>query len=205
MLAELPLPVYILAAPDPLLALAIGEVELNGKKRKPRVAMLPWRTGVQELLEPLPKRYQPTPEEPLIYHLFGSVEFPHSLVLTQDNYFDFLLSIRTKEVREASTISKVIFERLINSGLIFLGFEFDSWEFRTLFRVIRQLEGRVSMEYFTPHIAAQVEPKEGQVLDPPGAQSYLERYFGQAKIDLYWGTAEHFLAELKQELETTRT
>jgi hypothetical protein len=47
------------------------------------------------------------------------------------------------------------------------------------------------------HMAAQVEPEEGRIIDPEGARRYMEEYFKHvASINLYWGTAEEFVREL---------
>lgn len=183
-LAGLPLPVFIVASQDPLLVQA-----LRAGGKRPRVGVLPWRRGIRD---PLPPNFEPTVDEPLVYHLFGTFDAPRSLVLTQDDYFDFLLSVSRLDIREA--IPKVVLERLIDSSLLFLGFHIDSWEFRAVFRTVMQQEGMESSR--GPHVAAQVEPEEGRVLDPAGARTYFERYLRGAAIDIYWGTAEGFLADL---------
>ena len=33
-------------------------------------------------------------------------------------------------------------------------------------------------------------------MEPEAVRRYLERYFGEADISIYWGKAEDFLAEL---------
>ena len=40
--------------------------------------------------------YKPDKDNPLVYHLFGRLDIPESLVLTEDDYFDFLVGV-TKE------------------------------------------------------------------------------------------------------------
>lgn len=189
-LAGLPLPVFILASPDPLLVHALRE-----RGKRPQIGVLPWRRGLKD---PLAGRrdYEPSPEEPLVYHLFGTLDAPRSLVVTQDDYVDFLLHINKSEVRD--DIPKVVLERLVDSSLLFLGFALDSWEFRATFRAIMQQEGMESS--MGPHVAAQIDPEEGRVLDPAGARTYFERYLRGARIDVYWGTAEGFLADLKRHL-----
>jgi len=39
------------------------------------------------------RTYRPTEAKPLIYHLFGHHRRPRSLVLTEDDYFDFLIGV----------------------------------------------------------------------------------------------------------------
>lgn len=186
-LAGLPLPVYILASPDPLLALALQE-----RGKRPRVGVLPWRRGLKDPYAAV-RGHEPTPEEPLVYHLFGVLDTPRSLVVTQDDFVDFLLMLQRPDVR--GSIPRVVLERLVDSSLLFLGFQIDSWEFRVVFRTIMQQEGMESSR--GPHVAAQIDPEEGRVLDPVGARAYFERYLRGAYVDMYWGTPERFLYELE--------
>ena len=39
------------------------------------------------------RMYNPTAAEPLVYHLYGDLELPQSMVLTEKDYFDFLINI----------------------------------------------------------------------------------------------------------------
>ena len=188
-LAALPLPLYLLASPDPLLAAALRE---QGKR--PVVAALPWRRGLRHALTARVDA-PPTVDAPLVYHLFGALAAPRSLVLTQDDHVDLLLRIHKPEVRDQ--IPRAVLERLVDSSLLFLGFQIDSWEFRTVFRTVVQQEGMESSP--GPHIAAQLDPDEGAVLDPGGARAYFERYLQGARVDVYWGTADTFLADLARE------
>ncbi len=187
-LASLPLPVFVLAGPDPLL-----EEAMRARGKRPQIGLLRWRRGFKD---PLGRRenYEPSVDEPLLYHLFGTFDVPRSLVVTQDDYVDFLLAIHKPEVRDE--IPKVVLERLVDSSLLFLGFQIDSWEFRAVFRTIMQQEGIESSR--GPHVAAQIDPEEGRVLDPAGARAYFERYLQGAHTDVYWGTTDGFLVDLAQ-------
>ena len=42
----------------------------------------------------------------------------------------------------------------------------------------------------------QLSP-ESQTIEPEAAQEYLESYFGQDKISIYWGSTRQFLDELR--------
>lgn len=188
-LAALPLPLFLLASPDPLVAEALRE-----RGKRPVVAALPWRRGLRHALTDAAS-VQPSVEAPLVYHLFGALAAPRSLVLTQDDYVDLLLRIHKPEVRDM--IPPVVLERLVDSSLLFLGFQVDSWEFRAVFRTVMQQEGMESS--LGPHIAAQLDPDEGQVLDAGGARAYFERYLQGAHVDVYWGTADSFLVDLERQ------
>ena len=51
------------------------------------------------------------------------------------------------------------------------------------------------------HVAVQIDPDMQTMKDVEGAKLYLAEYFGkEANIDIYWGSAEEFLAALRDEL-----
>lgn len=188
-LAELPFPLYITTDPSNLLAEA-----LRAAGREPQVELCRWN----EELEDLPSiydddpDYQPSKERPLVFHLFGRIEEPDSLVLTEDDYFDYLIGVsRNKELIPIS-----VRETLADTALLFLGFRLDEWNFRVLFRSIMSQEGGHRRRRKYAHIAGQVLPEEGRFLEPEGARRYLESYFGDADISIFWGSVEDFMAEL---------
>jgi len=187
-LAQLPLPVFITINPDDLLVQALRRV---GKD--PQVAMCPWN----EELESVPTifdedpTYQPTPERPLVYYLFGQLDVPHSVVLTEDDYFKYLIGVTSNK----ELIPTVVRRGLADSALLFLGFQMDDWNFRVLFRSIVGQEGSKRRRGY-PHVAAQVDPEEGRIVEPERARQYLDSYFKGEDISIYWGTTEDFTAEL---------
>ena len=133
----------------------------------------------------------PTVERPLVFHLFGRWDEPDSLVLTEDNYFDFLIG-RTEQ---NNLIPEYLRQRLSDSGLLFLGFQTEEWNFRVLYRSILAQKGRARRRRYT-HIAAQIEPEDDRILEPARARRYLEQYFGGADISIYWGSPGDFLGEM---------
>jgi hypothetical protein len=117
---------------------------------------------------------------------------PDSVVLTEDDYFNFLIGV----TRNRELIPKDILQALVNSSLLFVGFQLDDWQFRVLFHSLLDQEGREMRRRYL-HVAVQIEPEEGRDLVPERARSYLEKYFDKSdEISLYWGSAEDFTAEL---------
>ena len=49
-------------------------------------------------------------------------------------------------------------------------------------------------------MAVQIDPEEGRIQEPEGARRYLESYFQDADISIYWGSADDFAAELHERL-----
>ena len=187
-LAGLPFPIYITTTPDNLLVEALKE---TGKD--PQVELCPWNEYVEQVesLAVTQPDYRPTPEKPLVYYLFGRLNEPDSLVLTEDDYFDYLIGVTSNKDLIPSSVRR----KLADTALLFLGFQLDDWNFRILYRSIMGQEGRGRRSRYA-HIAAQIDPEEGRILEPDGARKYLEQYFQDADISIFWGSADDFIAEL---------
>jgi glutamyl-tRNA synthetase len=187
-LAGLPLPIYITTGLGNLLGDALVEA---GKE--PEVTLCPWNNEVE--LSPAlygpSAGYRPDTAHPLVYHLFGNLREPDSVVLTEDDYFDFLIGVTGNK----DLIPPVVRRALADTALLFLGFRMDDWEFRVLFRSLMSQEGRSRRSRYA-HVAVQIDPEEGQILKPAGARRYLESYFEDADISIYWGSSEDFVQEL---------
>jgi hypothetical protein len=186
-LAGLPLPIYVSANYDNLLCDALVEA---GKQ--PVVELGRWNEEAEfESIWESEPDYKPTVERPLVYHVFGQLRTRESLVLAEDDYFDFLLRVGTAQWR----VPDVVAAAWAKNALMFLGFQMDDWSFRVLFRTIMSQPGR-SLGNKKPHIAVQIDPEESNTLLPQRARKYLEQYFGGEHITTYWGSAERFMQEL---------
>lgn len=186
LLAQIPFSIYLTTNYNLLLESALKEAG-----RTPRIMLAPWNAYTEDKLRTLDRAYEPTPKEPLVYYLFGRTAEPKSVVLTEDQYFDYLLGIS----RNNDLIPLYVRNALRNTSLLFIGFRIDEWSFRVLFRSIIAKKTDMMEDYI--HIAAQIEPEEGRIIDPQGARRYLEEYFkNSASINLYWGSAEEFVQEL---------
>jgi hypothetical protein len=76
----------------------------------------------------------------------------------------------------------------------------DDWNFRVLFRSIMSKEGRLLRRRYA-HVAVQIDPEEGRILEPQRARRYLESYFQGADISIYWGSVADFVRELQQRVK----
>ncbi len=190
LLAGLRLPIYITTSPGNLLALALQEAGAD-----PQTRICPWWSDriPQELWAYDDK---PTDKKPLVYHLFGHLSEPDSLVLSEDNFFDFLIGVtRNKEL-----IPESIRNTLTSTALLFLGFRTDDWSFRVLFRTLMAQPGSDQLKRYS-HVAAQIEPEEDRLLDSRRARRHLETYFESEKISIYWGRAEEFMLALASQMQ----
>lgn len=189
-LASLPLPIYLTANVDSQLEDALFEA---GKE--PQVVLCPWFPDADQILTVYDQeKYIPSPGRPLVYHLFGRLDTPESIVLTEDDYFDYLMGVSRNQERIPNDVQRV----LADSTLMFIGFQLQDWNFRALLRSILSL-AQESRRRGPAHIAAQIEPDENRILEPGGARKYIEKYLSQdARISLYWGSVEDFIRELKE-------
>ncbi len=198
-LARLPCPVFVTGHPASLIGAALREA---GKEPVEEVCR--WRPDVYDwpmsIFEAEPG-YVPSANRPLVFHVFGRLEVPDSLVITEDDYMEFM--IRTAE--DKSLIPPSVRVALADSALLLLGFNLQDYDVRVLLRTLVGQEGAQRLHRYT-HVAAQVDPT-ADVLSPDRARRYLERYFGkfrQPSIDIYWGTVDEFAADLSAVLGPVR-
>jgi hypothetical protein len=218
-LADLPLPIYITTQPVNLLAEALRAAGKNPHVETLRwkelddvgpatddLDVADWAFQVREdaasreaaadagwptsAFERDP-HYHPQADAPLVYHLFGHLTRQRSLVLTEDDYFDFLIGV----TRDRDLVPPLVRRAFADSALMFLGFRLDEWDFRVLFRSILSQEGNRRGRY--AHVAVQIDPEEGRTMEPERAREYFETYFQSSDITIYWGSTESFVKELR--------
>lgn len=187
-LAELRLPIYITTGVTDFLRPALIEVGAD-----PVIRICPWNKWIPK--DKVIYEETPTPERPLVYHLFGHLGVPNSLVYAEDRYFDYLIGVTLNK----SLIPTSVRAALNSTSLLFLGFQMDDWEFRVFFRFLMGQEGREMLKFYT-HAAAQIEPEEDRILDLKRARKYFEEYYESEHISIYWGSSEEFLVDLCQRM-----
>jgi len=187
-LASLPCRMYITTNQDDLLSLALKRAD---KDPQELVCKFRDKTAVAEPESPTIKR-------PLVFHMLGQFKDDDSLVLTQDDYFDFLIGVS----REKHIPMKVD-AATVQSSVLFLGFDINDWSFRVLFRRLKSLGGQDLLADNT-HLMVQIEPDEQGNIAPEQARRYLSEYFTDqrlSKMSIFWGTARDFLRELHRRLQ----
>jgi hypothetical protein len=198
-LAQLPFETYVTTNPDNLLVDA-----LKAQGRKPREILCHWRQDdpMREIFDQAAMTVTAGPEQPLVYELFGHFSDTESLILSEDDYFDYLLGVRRPETLRARAALNAA---LSNNGLLFLGFRLEDWDFRVFCRFLMATEGAQRRKDYK-HIAVQLDLDQGRGLPTASAKRCLENYFGgeQKKISIYWGSVEDFIQELNQQWQLTR-
>ena len=191
-LAAFDLPIYMTTNPDSLLVEA-----LRARGAEPLRELCRWGEQLDWLESALGPDYQPSAENPLVYHLFGSDEQEDSLILTEDDYFNFL--VRTASERDR--IPNFIREALSSTSLMFVGYSLYDWEFRVLLHGL--VASRDTRRKFK-HVAVQLDLSDSVSGDTAAVQSFLQQYFLEADINVYWGTMEQFIAELREQWEAVK-
>jgi hypothetical protein len=188
-LASLDLPLYLTINYDNFMTEA-----LIAQGKQPTREICPWSDlldGMPSLFEDDPN-YEPTPQSPLVYHLFGNDQEVDSLALTEDDYLNFLVQVSA----EMERIPPYVWAALTNNALMFLGFSLRDWGFRVILRGLvatRHRRRRIR------HVGVQLEPSN--IEDVTAAHNFLQQYFQQAEINVYAGTLQQFMAELREQWE----
>lgn len=192
-LAELRASVYVTTNFDPLL-----EWALKANKREPQQLVTRWRCQANPVSAGEVTVDPPTDNAPLVYHAFGAFGSSHEhegLVLTEDDYFDYLI-----KTAEDKLIPDEVQSALVDNSLLFLGFRLTDWHFRVLFRLMMSLPGRDRLKNYC-HVAVQLDPDLQTMADAEQAKVYLANYFGkEPNIEIFWGSSEEFLTALRDEL-----
>lgn len=181
LLADLPLPIYLTTSYH-----SFVETALIKAGKEPRTEICHWH----ERLATLPSvfntdpNYEPTPQEPLVYHLHGLDKYPQSLVLTEDDHLDFLVTIS----RDMDAVPVRIRQALTDSSLMLLGYSLHGWDFRVIFRGMIK---PITVKNRPKSVFIQLSDNEHEI--------FLRNYLRQeAEFEVYWGETTSFLQEIWQ-------
>lgn len=138
---------------------------------------------------------QPTAAAPLVFHMLGHYEHPESMVMTEDDYVDFLVNVTGSRYPLPARIRQALSE----SSLLFIGFSPADWDFRLLFRALvtatRSELRRMSVTVQVPPLSEEMAPAARAKVE-----HYLDAYIRKidADMQIYWGSATDFLQELQR-------
>jgi hypothetical protein len=167
----------------------------GGGFKKPIPLVTEWRDECRDEQTKPEFPGEASAKQPYVYYVFGKSQQESSWVLTEDDFFDYLIRTTRYQLMPA-----VVSDALLTGSLLFLGFPLEDWKFRILFRLILAKGGERLMQRFN-HVGVQLDPGETTMANARRAKKYLERYFQRSKIDIYWGTSADFLRELQEHLD----
>lgn len=183
LLADLPLKVYMTTNYDPFLFLA-----LKKRLKEPRRELCRWNKIIERepsVFEDDPG-YTPSAANPLVYHLHGHDECPDSVVATEDDYLKFL----ARMAGDPKFIPDKVQQVMRATSFLFIGYRVADWNFRILFEGLRM---RGSFKSFAVLLPPRPDEPAGEAV-----QKYLEKYYDEMDIRIFWGTAREFAAEFRR-------
>lgn len=200
LLARIPLPVYVTTS-----CYGFMERALELADRKPVTHVCFWdgqTPNEASHFYPDPD-FKPDPMTPVVYHLFGYEEAPSSLLVSEDDYLDFLKSIARGPTNTAQPIiPSYLRDHLSNSSLIMLGYRLPDWDFRVLFRGVIPLY--VETQRYKS-LAIQLEPsQQNGIANATLAEDYLKAYFDKANFAVVWRDVFSFVGELWEKWDSWR-
>jgi hypothetical protein len=201
LLAELPLPIYITTSYHDFLEVALSRAT---PQKTPVSEIFYWDDTLHHIpsIYDREPNYQPSVERPLVYHLYGLDTYPESLVLSEDDYLDFLIKVTEEDFEvhhseQRKRIPSSVLKALTGTSLLLLDYDVYDWEFRALFRgLIRaKNDSRANNRNIAEGISMQIEPGQDHK-DPAKVKAYLNEYFRLYRFKVYWGEVESCVQEL---------
>lgn len=189
-LADLNLPLYVTTNFDNFMTLA-----LKARGCECRRETVKWieRMGNHAHLPHYDLNPPPSPGKPVVLHLFGTDEDPLSMVLTEDDYLNYLACI-SRDYENLLPTS--VQEKLASTTLLFLGYRMEDLDLKV---ILRGLFPNLDIKRWgNLHVFVRIE---STVVDQSKLQEvthYFQECFAKSNIDIdiYWGSAQQFVAEL---------
>jgi len=191
-LAKVPFPVYITTSYHDFLERALIDAG-----RPPKSQLIFWEDGMEDDLENTDRLRQdplikPTGAEPVVYHLFGLEHHPKTLVISEDDYMKFLVSVLSAKETDHPVVPLKLKERVATAQLLLLGYQLSDWDFRVLFRFIMEMRKGKSLETLKTGICIQIPPKN----KTESLIDYLRDYFKPKLFDVEWKRPMSFTREI---------
>ena len=175
-LAALPFPLALNTSPGTLVYDAFAET-------KPQSHKVYYEIGAQQ------KRLMPEPsaEAPVVYHCYGLVNHPRSMILSDSDQLDFVVAVAKGTPPLPVNLTSSMRDE--NRTLLFLGFDLTDWQFRILLHVLSS-DTRRRIRSF----AFDLEPNP---VDP----AIHDFYHNSHKIHFFHGKLPNFVGELRHRVE----
>jgi hypothetical protein len=190
LLARFPLRYYITTSPSDFVERAL---EAEGKTPCTQICF--WSgemVNIRKEHRAITEEFNASSTNPVVYHLYGLEEYPQTLVLSEDDYINFLISMAEDSNTLHPKVPLYLRRAVAESPLLLIGFRLSDWEFRVVFRMLMNFR----TEGFSPRgMLIQLENKENGVSNA-NVIEYLKRYFGRKSFDITWSDSAHFVQEL---------
>ncbi len=186
-LAKLPLPIYITTNYDDMMERALLK---NQRDVKPDLCK--WVKSLEDTSPLAEQGFQPNVANPSVFHLYGYRQTQQSMVMSEDDYFQFLINVS----KDQELIPKRIQQAITGTSLLLLGYSLEDWDFRILFHF---LAGYLKNSTSKTHVAVQLSPSAGTDDVRQRAQAFFDKYFESKSPDIRvsWDTTQGFVTMLR--------
>jgi len=186
-LAKLPLPIYITTNYDDMM-----ERALQKNQRDVKTDLCKWVKSLEDTSPLAEQGFQPNVANPSVFHLYGYTQTQQSMVMSEDDYFQFLINVS----KDQELIPKRIQQAITGTSLLLLGYSLEDWDFRILFHF---LAGYLKNSTSKTHVAVQLSPSATTDDLKQRAQSFFDKYFESKSPDIRvsWETTQGFVTMLR--------
>jgi len=186
-LAKLPLPIYITTNYDDMMERALLK---NQRDVKPDLCK--WVKSLEDTSPLAEQGFQPNVANPTVFHLYGYMQTQQSMVMSEDDYFQFLINVS----KDPELIPKRIQQAITGTSLLLLGYSLEDWDFRILFHF---LAGYLKNSTSKTHVAVQLSPSASTDDLKQRAQAFFDKYFESKSPDIRvsWETTQGFVGMLR--------
>lgn len=188
-LAMLPLRYYVTTNYDDYMSMA-----LSAARRSPITEICQWHRATWD--EKVNRRSKSTQAHeasianPVVFHLHGSFADRESMVLTEDDYLDFLTATTTHTWMLPPTIRKAFSQKIL-----FLGYALEDMTFKVAIRKLSSQVRRMDLGHLTVQLVRdESDTAVGQQRRKVQLDTVRALLGRQAQI--YWGTCDEFAREL---------
>ena len=186
-LAKLPLPIYITTNYDDMMERALRK---NQREVKPDLCK--WVKSLEDTSPLAEQGFQPNVANPSVFHLYGYTQTQQSMVMSEDDYFQFLINVS----KDQELIPKRIQQAITGTSLLLLGYSLEDWDFRILFHF---LAGYLKNSTSKTHVAVQLSPNASTDELKQRSQAFFDKYFESKSPDIRvsWETTQGFVGMLR--------
>jgi hypothetical protein len=173
-MARSPVRFYLTASIHPIIEAALHHV--GKESRSATYSRSIDREYIEFFLPPV-ESFVATIEKPLVFHMFGIDRFPESLLISEDDYLNYLIAV--SESRERIPI--LVRYELANSFKAIIGFDVTDWAFKAFWHGV-DVENRIRSPGGLVQVLAKSGKEESDIFR-------LEAYLARHKYDTVWGTS----------------
>ena len=132
-----------------------------------------------------------SPQAPVVFHLFGDAREPPSLVLSENDILDFLISVVSERPPLPNSLLRAL--KRVGQSFLFVGFGITHWDLRVLLKVLIR-----ALELTRGGSAFAAEPL--RALLQPDREETILFYQRGTRVEVEDADVGSFLAELARRL-----